>query len=81
MRRVGSVALPAFETQLGVTGAVAAVGDHVEDVLLRHAALQRPSLADVVVWAVDVQVVVDIDLHRESLPPESEIKTQTYRER
>lgn len=68
MRRVGPVALPAFEAQLGVTGAVPTVGDHVEDVLLSHGALQRPSLADVVVWAVDVQVVVDIDLDCVSLP-------------
>lgn len=36
---MGPVALPALEAQLGVTHAVAAVADHVEDVLLSHGAL------------------------------------------
>jgi len=71
VRRVRPVALPALEAQLGVAGAVAAVADHVEDVLLGHGALQRPALAGVVVRAVDVQVVVDADLHRVSFPPQA----------
>lgn len=64
---MGPVALPALEAQLGVAAAVATVADHVEDVLLGHGALQRPPLGGVVVRAVDVQVVVDADLHRVSL--------------
>ncbi len=67
VRHVGPVALPALEAQLGVAGAVAEVADHVKDVLLCHGALQRPPLAGVIVWAVDVQVVIDADLHRVAL--------------
>lgn len=63
MGGVGPVALPAFEAHLWVAGAVASVTDHVENVLLGHPALQRPPLALVVVWAVDVQVVVHGDLY------------------
>lgn len=77
MRRVGPVALPALEAQLGVTGAVAAVGDHVEDVLLGDGALQCPSLAGVVVWAVDVQVIIDVDLHRVALSSQPGLERQT----
>ena len=70
--RVRPVALPALEAHLGVAGAVAAVADHVEDVLLGHSAFQCPPLAggsSVVVWAVDVQVVVPRHLHRVALRP------------
>lgn len=37
--RMWPVALPAFEAQLGVAGTVAAIADHVEDVLLCNGAL------------------------------------------
>lgn len=74
MGRVRPVALPAFEAQLGVTGEVAAVVDHVEDVLLGDDALKRPALTGVVVWAVDVQVVVDTDLDGVALPPKPGFK-------
>lgn len=70
VRRVGPVALPALEALLGVARAVAAVADHVKDVLLGHGALQRPPRGRVVMRAVDVQVVVDADLHRVALPPQ-----------
>lgn len=76
MGRVGPVALPALEAQLGVAGVVAAVVDHVEDVLLGNDALQRPALTAVVVRAVDVQVVVDADLHGVALPPKPGFKKQ-----
>lgn len=69
---VGPVALPALEALLGVAHAVAAVTDHVQDVLLGHGALQRPPRSDVVMRAVDVQVVIDADLHRVPLPPKAE---------
>lgn len=65
--RVRPVALPALEAQLWVTVAVAEVSDHVEHILLAGAA----PLAVVVVWAVDVQVVVDIHLHRVALSTET----------
>lgn len=73
VRGVRPVALPALEALLGVAHAVAAVADHVKDVLLGHGALQRPPRGDVVMWAVDVQVVIDADLHRVPLPPQPEI--------
>lgn len=69
--RVGGVwpvALPPLEAQLGLTVPVAAVADHVEDVLLAGAHHAR---AVVVVGAVDVQVVVDVDLHRVALPAQT----------
>lgn len=71
---VRPVALPAFEAQLGVTGEVAAVVDHVEDVLLGDDALKRPALTGVVVRAVDVQVVIDTDLDGVALPPKPGFK-------
>ncbi|TNN78010.1 hypothetical protein EYF80_011764 [Liparis tanakae] len=58
--RVGPVALPPLEAQLRVAVPVAAVADHVEDVLLAGA---HHALAVVVVRAVDVQ----LDHH--SFPP------------
>ena len=67
--RVGGVrpvALPALEAQLRVAGAVAAVTDHVEHVLLGGA-----PLAGVVVRAVDVQVVINIHLHRVAFSPQT----------
>lgn len=72
MRRVGPVALPTLEARLGVTCTVAAVADHVQDVLLGNATLQRPPLAGVIVRAVDVQVVVDADLNSVALPSQPE---------
>jgi len=62
--RVGPVALPPLEAQLRVAVPVAVVADHVEDVLLAGA---HHALAVVVVRAVDVQVVVDVHLHRVAL--------------
>lgn len=64
-----AVALPALEAHLRVTGAIAAVANHVKYVLFGHSALRRPPLAGVVVRAVDVQVVIDVDLHSEALSP------------
>ena len=77
--RMRPVAFPPLEAQLRVAGAVAAVADHVEHVLLGHGALWRPPLdAGVIVRAVDVQVVVDAHLHRVALPPQA---AETDRER
>lgn len=66
--RVGPVALPPLEAKLGVAGPVAPVVDHVEDVLLTRA---HHALAVVVMRAVDVQVVVDVDLHGVALPAQT----------
>ena len=72
---MGPVALPPLEAQLGVAVPVTAVTDHVEDILLAGA---HHALAVVVVRAVDVQVVVDVHLHRVALPTQT---GQTERER
>lgn len=69
---MGSVTLPSLEAQLGVAAPVTAVTDHVEDVLLASA---HHALAVIVVRAVDVQVVVDIHLHRVALSTQTEKKT------
>ncbi len=61
---VGPVALPPLEAQLGIAGPVTTVADHVEDILLASA---HHALAVVVMRAVDVQVVVDVHLHRVAL--------------
>lgn len=58
MGGMGAVALPAFKAQLWVTGTVASITDHVEDVLLGHAPLTA-----VVVRTVDIQIVIYIHLH------------------
>lgn len=71
MGGVWPVALPAFETHLRVTGAVASVTDHVKNVLLGHAAVQRPPLALVIVRTVDVKVVVYADLYGVAFPPQT----------
>ena len=68
VRGMRPVALPPLEAQLRVTIPVAAVTDHVEDVLLSGA---HHALAVVVMRAVDVQVVVDVHLHRVSLPTQT----------
>lgn len=69
MGGVGPVALPSLEAHLGVAVPVATVTDHVEDVLLTGA---HHALAIVVMGAVDVQIVVDVHLHRVTLPAKTE---------
>lgn len=64
-----AVAFPTLEAHLWVTGAIATVANHIKHILLGHGTLQHPPLACVVVWAVDVQVVIDIDLHSVALSP------------
>lgn len=64
---VGTVTLPAFEAQLRVTRTVTTITDHVKYVLLGHA-----SLAAVVVRTVDIQIVIDIHLHRVALLTKSD---------
>ncbi len=67
VRGVGTVTLPAFEAQLRVTRTVTTITDHVEHVLLGDA-----SLAAVVVRTVDIQIVIDIHLHRVALLTKSD---------
>lgn len=65
---VGPVALPPLEAKLRVAVPVTTVADHVEDVLFSGA---HHALAVIVMRAVDVQVVVDVHLHRVTLPAET----------
>ena len=82
--RVGGVrpvALPALKAHLRVARAVATVTDHVEHVLLHHTPLQRPPLAQVVVRAVNVQVVIHTDLHCVAFSPQTREKKHKESER
>lgn len=69
VRSMWPVALPTLEAHLRVTGAIATVANHVQYILLSHTTLLHPPLARVVVRAVDVQVVIDVDLHSVALSP------------
>ena len=68
MGGVGPVTLPPLEAQLGVTVPVTAVTDHVEDILLAGA---HHALTVIVMRTVNIQIVVDIHLHRVALPTQT----------